>query len=78
MRAEYSLVGYISTDSLLMSPYSSDDGNSFTIKSSRLISKFTLLAFAQSRLTRADLSYLLRGMTFKVFFLLLICSRRLQ
>ena len=50
MRAEYSLVGYISTDSLLMSPYSSNDGSSFTIKSSRLISEFTFLAFAQCKL----------------------------
>ena len=67
LRVESSLVGSVITDSSRMSPSSSDDGSSFTIKSSRLIGAFTFLAFVQSWLTRVDLYFLLCVMTLKIF-----------
>ena len=68
MRVESSLVGSMSTDSSRMSPSSSYDGSSLTIKSSRLISAFTFIDFVQSRLTCVDLLFLLRAMMLKIFF----------
>ena len=57
-----SLVGYVRTDSLLMSPSSSDRWSSFTIKSSRLMGAFTFLALVQPRLLHGGFYFLLRAM----------------
>ena len=69
MQVESSLAGYVITDSSRISPSSSDDGTSFTIKSSKLIGAVTFLALFQSRLTRVDLSFSPHAMTLKIFFL---------
>ena len=69
MRVESSLVGFVITDSSQMSPSSSDNGSSFTMKSSRLIGAFNFLVFFKPRLTRVDLSFLLCSMTLIIFFL---------
>ena len=70
LRVESSLVGSVITDSSRMSPSSSDDGSSFTIKFLILIGVLTFLDFFQSRLNRADLFLLLRAMTLRIFFFL--------
>ena len=70
MRVEYSFDGYVRTGSLRMSPSSSDNGSSFTIKSSRLIGAITFLAFFQSGLTHVDLSLFLRARTLKIYLLI--------
>ena len=68
MQVESSLARSVSTDSSRMSPYSSEYGTYFTIKSLILIGEFTFLALVQSRLTCVDLSFSPRAMTLKTFF----------
>ena len=72
-QVEFSLDGFMRTDSLRVSPSSSEDGSSFTIKSSRLIGVLTFLDFFESGLTCVDLSFSLHAMMLKIY--LLICSK---
>ena len=67
MQVGSSLVGSVSTESLRISPSSSDDVSSFKIKSLRIIGEFAFLALIQSRLNRVDLSFSLHAMTLKIF-----------
>ena len=62
-RVEYSLFGSVRTDSLYMSTSSSEEGSSFTIKSSILIVAFTFLDFFQSQSIFGELSFSLRSLT---------------
>ena len=78
IRVESSLVGSVSNDSSQRSTSYSDNGTSSTITSLRLISVFTIVVFVQSLLTRVDLSFLLRAMTLKIFFVFLFCLVRLD
>ena len=73
MLVESSLVGSVRTEISRMSLYASDKGSSFTINSLIIIGVFTFIAFVQSRLTRGDLSFLMRPMTLKIYFL--ICRK---
>ena len=62
-RVESSLVGSVRTESLRMSPSSSDRGSSFTIKSSRLMGAFTFLDFVQPGSFCGDFYFSWRAMT---------------
>ena len=72
MQVESSLAGSVITDSSRMSLSSIDDGNSFTIKLSRIIDAFSFLALFHSQFTCVNLSLLLRAKTLKFYFFLLI------
>ena len=61
-RVESSLVAYVCTASLCVSPSYSDEGVFFTVKYSILIGVFTFLRFVQSQSTRGDLYFLLHAM----------------
>ena len=57
MWVESSLVGSVQTESLRMSPLTSDRCIYFTIKSSRIIDSFTFIDFFQPWLFRGDFSF---------------------
>ena len=61
-RVKSSLVGSVRTESLRMSPSSSDRGSSFTINSSRLMGAFIFLYFVPPRSFLGDFSFSWRGM----------------